>query len=113
MNKFFNALKIAGKGILAYLKDWRNWLVHGLIGIGLVLAAIFVPVAWWIKVIFFVCVIGFNSARMVLQKKRKQKKFLEANSDEQQAQEEKTTQNATEKQNDEEITEETTLTKSN
>lgn len=70
MKKFFDALKIAGKGILAYLKDWRNWLVHGLIGVALLLAAIFVPVAWWIKVIFFVCVIGFNSVRMVLKKKK-------------------------------------------
>lgn len=74
MKKFFNALKIAGKGILAYLKDWRNWLVHGLIGVALLLAAIFVPVAWWIKVIFFVCVIGFNCVRMTLKKKRLQKK---------------------------------------
>lgn len=75
MKKFLNALKLACKGILAYLKDWRNWLVHGLIGVALVLAAIFVPVAWWIKVIFFLCVIAFNTVRMTLSKKKKTKKF--------------------------------------
>ncbi|MDD3862706.1 MAG: hypothetical protein PHV79_02510 [Clostridia bacterium] len=71
MNKFFNAFKIAGMAIVKYLRDWRNWLTHGLIGVALVLAAIFVPVSWWIKVLFFVAVISFNSIRMALKLKKK------------------------------------------
>lgn len=82
MKKFLNGLKIAGKAILAYLKDWRNWLVHGLIGVALLLLAIFLPVAWWIKVIFFLCVIAFNCVRMSLSKKRKQKVEIVEDKDE-------------------------------
>lgn len=78
MKKVLNAIKLAGKGVLAYLKDWKNWLVHGLIGVALLLAAIFVPVAWWIKVIFFLCVIAFNCVRMSLKKKKKQSQQSEA-----------------------------------
>ena len=63
MNKFFNAFKIAGMAVAKYLSDWRNWLTHGLIGVALVLAAIFVPVSWWIKVLFFIAVHNFFSVK--------------------------------------------------
>ena len=62
------------KGVIAYLKDWRNWLVHGLVGIGLLLIAIFAPVEWWIKVLIFAAVIIFNCIRMNLTNKKNKKK---------------------------------------
>ncbi len=37
MRKVWNA-------IVAYLNDWKNWLVHALIGVGLLLIALFLPV---------------------------------------------------------------------
>ncbi len=66
MKKFFT-------GILTYLKDWRNWLSHGLMGIALLILAIWVPVALWIKLIFIGCLICFNILRMrhaAMRKKR-------------------------------------------
>lgn len=61
-------------GIIVYLSDWRNWLVHGLVGVGLLLLAILAPIAWWIKIIILVLVIIFNCVRMSIQKKPKQTK---------------------------------------
>lgn len=59
------------RGVIAYLKDWRNWLVHGLVGVGLLLLAIFAPIELWVKVVIFACVIIFNCIRMGLGKKKK------------------------------------------
>ena len=59
------------RGVVAYLSDWRNWLVHGLVGIALLLIAIFAPIEWWIKIIILIIVIVFNCIRMSLQKKKK------------------------------------------
>lgn len=67
MKKVFNA-------IIKYLSDWKNWLVHALVGIALLVMVIFIPVIWWIKIIIIVIVIGLNSLRMVLEKKRKENK---------------------------------------
>lgn len=64
MKKVFSA-------IIKYLSDWRNWLVHALVGIALLVAIIWVPVQWWIKIIALVCVITLNSIRMLLSAKRK------------------------------------------
>lgn len=64
-------------GVVAYLSDWRNWLVHGLVGVGLLLLAIFAPVEWWVKVIVLVLVIIFNCFRMSFSKKRKTEKAAE------------------------------------
>ena len=57
-------------GLKAYLSDWRNLLGHGLVGVLFVVAAIWVPVKLWIKLIVIACLIGFNVWRM----KRKSKK---------------------------------------
>lgn len=59
MNKIFY-------DIIACLKDWRNWLSHGLMGIGLLILALWVPVALWIKLIFIACLILLNLRRMRL-----------------------------------------------
>ena len=63
------------RGVVAYLSDWRNWLVHGLVGIALLLLAIFAPIEWWIKVIIFAFVIVFNCIRMSLSKQKKSQKL--------------------------------------
>lgn len=60
-------------GIIAYLSDWRNWLVHGLVGVGLLLIAIFAPVDWWVKIIVLVLVVVFNCIRMNLKDQKTKK----------------------------------------
>jgi len=70
-NKRKNPVKVAGRGVVKYLSDWRNWLTHGLVGIGLLLLAILAPVKVWIKIIVMLCVIAFNCVRMSLKKKKK------------------------------------------
>lgn len=57
MNRILNGLK-------KYFMDWRNWLTHSLVGILLLLIAIFAPVNVYIKIAFIACVIGFNVIRM-------------------------------------------------
>jgi len=57
MNKILNGLK-------KYFMDWRNWFTHSLVGILLLAIAIFAPVSVYIKIVFIVCVIGFNVVRM-------------------------------------------------
>ena len=66
MNKVF-------KGLLLYLKDWRNWLTHSLIGIGLLLVALFMPVKPIYRILLIVAVVGFNVTRMKLSKKKEMK----------------------------------------
>ncbi len=70
MNKFFSA-------IVKYLGDWRNWLVHGLVGVALLVAIIWVPIAWWIKLIVLAVVIALNGVRMVISSKKKEQKQAE------------------------------------
>lgn len=55
----------------AYLKDWKNLLVHSLVGIGLLLLAIYLPVQIYLKIGIFILVIIFNVFRM----KREHKKM--------------------------------------
>ena len=50
--------------LAAYLKDWRNWLTHGLVGVGFLLLAIYTPVRWEIKAVVIVLVVAFNVWRM-------------------------------------------------
>ena len=51
-------------GLKAYFMDWKNWLTHGLIGVILLLIALFAPVPIYVRVIFIIAVIGFNLIRM-------------------------------------------------
>lgn len=64
MNKFFAS-------IWAYLKDWKNLLVHSLVGIGLLLLAIYLPVHVYLKITIFILVIIFNVFRMRRDRKKK------------------------------------------
>ncbi len=47
-----------------YLKDWKNLLTHGLIGVAIVLVALVIPVAPIYRIIFLVVAVGFNLIRM-------------------------------------------------
>jgi hypothetical protein len=47
-----------------YLKDWKNLLTHGLIGVGIVVVALVIPVAPIYRLIFLVLAVGFNLIRM-------------------------------------------------
>ncbi|MCX6055865.1 MAG: hypothetical protein NTZ74_13320 [Chloroflexi bacterium] len=47
-----------------YLKDWRNLLTHGLIGVVLVVVALVIPVALIYRLVFLVLAIAFNLVRM-------------------------------------------------
>ena len=62
--------KIASN-ILKYLKDWKNLLAHALIGIGILVVAIFLPIKPIYRVILLVVVIVFNVTRMRLSKRKK------------------------------------------
>ena len=52
------------RAIGAYLKDWKNWLVHAVVGFGLLYIALFMPVAWYYRAVIFASVIVFNTLRM-------------------------------------------------
>jgi len=51
-------------GIWNYLKDWKNLLVHALIGIAILLAAFVIPVKPIYRILILLAVIGFNLIRM-------------------------------------------------
>lgn len=57
MNKIIN-------GIKNYFLDWKNWLTHSLLGILLLVIAIFAPISIYLKIAFIICVVGFNVFRM-------------------------------------------------
>ncbi len=51
-------------GIWNYLKDWKNLLVHALIGVAILLAAFVIPVKPIYRILILLVVIGFNLIRM-------------------------------------------------
>lgn len=57
--------------VWTYLKDWKNLLVHSLVGIGLLLLAIYLPVQIYLKIGIFILVIIFNVFRMKREHKKK------------------------------------------
>ena len=63
--------------ILAYLKDWRNWLSHGLVGVGILAVGLFLPVKPVYRIIILVLIIGFNIARLQLSEKSEKEEVLE------------------------------------
>jgi hypothetical protein len=56
------------KFIWTYLKDWKNWLTHSLIGLLILLVAFYLPVKPIYRIIILVFVISFNVVRMRLDK---------------------------------------------
>jgi hypothetical protein len=57
------------KGLLNYLKDWKNWLTHGLIGVAILVVALVIPVEPIYRVLLLLLVVGFNIIRMRYAKK--------------------------------------------
>jgi hypothetical protein len=57
MKRLFN-------GVKAYLSDWRNWFMHTLVGILIIIIALFAPVSIYLRLNFVVLVVGFNVWRM-------------------------------------------------
>ena len=77
MNKHAKIAKKAGKGLAAYLTDWKNLLAHALLGCLLLLIAIIAPVPPWAKLLLIVCLVTLNILRMRWSKARKVKKTAE------------------------------------
>ncbi len=52
------------KAVWNYLKDWKNLLTHGLIGVVILVVALVIPVAPIYRILILVGVVGFNIIRM-------------------------------------------------
>lgn len=50
--------------ILNYLKDWKNLLVHALIGVAILMAAFVIPVKPIYRILILILVVLFNIVRM-------------------------------------------------
>jgi len=61
------------KFIWTYLKDWKNWLTHSIIGVLILLVAFYLPVEPIYRVIILAVVVSFNILRMSLEKAKKNK----------------------------------------
>ncbi len=51
-------------GIKAYLSDWKNWAVHGIVGVILLLFLLFAPLDIYVRLGVLACVVLFNVFRM-------------------------------------------------
>ena len=52
------------QGIKMYLTDWRNLLLHSIVGILIVIIALFAPISPYLRLGFVAVVIAFNILRM-------------------------------------------------
>jgi hypothetical protein len=57
MNRIMN-------GIKAYLTDWKNLLIHSIVGVIILVIALFAPVSPYLRLAFVLVVVGFNVMRM-------------------------------------------------
>jgi hypothetical protein len=62
MNRLLN-------GIKTYLTDWKNLLVHSLVGVVILAIALFAPVSPYLRMVFLGVVVVFNVLRMKYTKK--------------------------------------------
>ena len=70
------------QSIWTYLKDWRNWLSHGLVGVGILAVGLFLPVKPIYRIIILFLIISFNIVRMKLsEKKAKEAQVVEISND--------------------------------
>ena len=69
-----NGAKKVGHGLKKYLTDWKNLLLHGIVGVILLWFLLFAPIAWYYRVLALLLVIAFNICRMKYADKKKQKK---------------------------------------
>ena len=70
IKKDITTMKKILESIWIYLKDWRNWLSHGLVGVGILAVGLFLPVKPIYRIIILIIIIGFNIARMKLSEKK-------------------------------------------
>lgn len=63
--------------IWIYLKDWKNLLAHSIIGVSILLIALYLPVKPVYRIGILVLVIMFNTARMKIAKRKT--KLIELN----------------------------------
>ncbi|WP_292756723.1 hypothetical protein [Methanobacterium sp.] len=47
-----------------YLTDWKNILTHSIVGVAILLIALFAPVSPYIRIAFVGVVVAFNVLRM-------------------------------------------------
>lgn len=59
--------------IVEYLKDWKNWVVHSIIGIAILCVAFFLPVRPLYRIAILLVVISLNVLRMRLEKKKRER----------------------------------------
>jgi len=59
--------------MLHYLKDWKNILVHSIIGILILLVAFFLPVPLYVRIAILFLVVVFNITRMNFERKNHEK----------------------------------------
>ncbi|MCF0137197.1 MAG: hypothetical protein HUJ66_02405 [Oscillospiraceae bacterium] len=52
------------KGLKNYLTDWKNLLGHALVGIFLLVFAIWAPIPGWARILVLLAIITFNVWRM-------------------------------------------------
>jgi diacylglycerol kinase len=57
-------------GLWSYLKDWKNLLTHALIGVGILLVALMMPVKPIYRILILIAVVIFNLVRMNYAKKK-------------------------------------------
>ena len=70
--QIYNNMK-ALKFLWTYLKDWKNWLTHSIIGVMILLVAFYLPVAPIYRILILAVVVTFNVFRMRLEKAKKSK----------------------------------------
>ncbi|MCE5214274.1 MAG: hypothetical protein LLF83_06095 [Methanobacterium sp.] len=51
-------------GMKRYLTDWRNLLTHTIVGVIILLVALFAPVSPYLRITFVIAVVVFNLLRM-------------------------------------------------
>jgi hypothetical protein len=52
------------KGLKSYLTDWKNLLTHSIVGVVIVVIALFAPVSPYVRLAFVAVVVAFNVVRM-------------------------------------------------
>jgi hypothetical protein len=57
-----------------YLKDWKNILSHSIIGVSILLIALYLPVKPIYRIGILILVVAFNVTRMKLAKRRDSRK---------------------------------------
>jgi hypothetical protein len=58
------------KSFIDYIKDWKNLLTHTIIGVGILLVALLLPINIHFRIGILLVVVAFNVIRMRLEKKK-------------------------------------------